>query len=76
MSIWCAVRGRAPSSGFLLEPRVLPPVVIKVFRTRSEEMGWWRDAVKLSTDRGMLVVIYTPLNSFIGLISRVCSIHV
>jgi len=42
-------RGRAPSSEFLPEPRVLPPpVVVRVFRRRSEEMGWWWDAVRLS----------------------------
>ena len=58
MCIWCAVQGRGFEHGIWPEPRVLPPVVVGI--VRSQEMGWWRDADKLSTNRGRSAV-YIPL---------------
>jgi len=49
MRIWRAVQGEGSELGIFARTQSAPPlVVVRVFRRRSEEMGWWWDAVRLS----------------------------
>jgi len=60
MRIWRAVQGEGSKLGILARTQSTPPDVVIRDRIRSEEMGWWRDADKLSTNRGKSAV-YIPL---------------
>ena len=64
MHIWRAFRGGLRGRKFYPNPEY-SPVVVRVFRTRSEEMGWWRDAVKLSTNGGKFAVAYIGYTSYL-----------
>jgi len=86
MRIWRAVQGEGSEcspphppavqgEGSECSPPHPPPhVVVRVFRRRSEEMGWWRDAVRLSMN-WVKFAVYIPLTSLIGSVLHSCLIR-
>jgi len=59
MCIWRAVRGEGSELRILTWTQSTAPGVVKADRARSEEMGWRRDADKLSDEQRYVCWIYT-----------------
>ncbi len=66
----CCLRGGLRARNFGPNPEYPPPLQVRTGIVVSVEKGWWRDAGKLSRNRGKSAVyIYTPLILLTGLIT-------